>query len=63
MANVQLTKREYFAAVALQGLVAGYSTKEGVVAEAAAQWAVELADALIKQLDKAEPYDPKTMRD
>lgn len=49
-----LTKREYFAAKALQGLTANY-LRENIIGwgiENYAVEAVELADALIEQLNK-----------
>jgi hypothetical protein len=47
-----LSIREYFAAVALQGILAGTwaLTRQGIAADAAAKKAVEYADALIAQL-------------
>lgn len=42
-----LTKREYFAAMALQAYC-----QRSVKEDTAAQWAVEAADALIKELNK-----------
>jgi hypothetical protein len=44
-----LTKREYFAAMALQGFLA-----DGDSPDEAAEWAVESADYLIEALNKAE---------
>ena len=44
-----LTKREYFAAQALVGCVASWKDET-----AAAKYAVEFADALIKELNKNE---------
>lgn len=47
-----LTKREYFAAAALQGLLSnGGLNAEQVSSEKFAQWAVEQADDLIKALN------------
>jgi len=47
-----MTKREHFAAVAMQGLIAHYGYGEAPVADAEeiAQWAVQLAEALIHEL-------------
>ena len=42
-----LTKREYFAALAMQGLVDRHINYEVV-----AEYAVEYADALLKELDR-----------
>lgn len=44
-----LTKREYFAAMAMQGKA---SSLERECASSVAQYAVEFADALIKELNK-----------
>ena len=48
-----LTKREYFAAMAMQGLLARYnfSSDEDVVARNA----VDYADALLSELEKPQP--------
>lgn len=46
-----LTKREIFAMAALQGLCA---RSDPVVAKGHAYWAVELADALIAELNSRE---------
>ena len=48
--NEGLTKREYFAAAALQGFLAGRSEWE--FSQDAARYAVETADALIFKLNK-----------
>jgi hypothetical protein len=43
--------KEYFAAVALQGILAGtWAISQGIAPEAAAKKAVEYADALICEL-------------
>jgi hypothetical protein len=49
-----MTKREHFAATAMQGLIAHYGYGEAPVANAEelAQWAVKLADALIHELNQ-----------
>lgn len=49
-----MTKREHFAVMAMQGLVAHYGYGEAPVADAEemAQWAVKLADALIQALNR-----------
>lgn len=44
-----LTKREYFAALALQGMLAYDRTRS---ADAIARWSVEAADALINELNR-----------
>lgn len=46
-----LTKREYFAAMALQGIM----SKQYVTCEGAAKTAVQAADELLNQLDKQQP--------
>lgn len=50
-----LSKREYFAAMAMQGIIAGYSATDWAherAKEAAATGAVSVADALIEALNK-----------
>lgn len=47
-----LTKREYFAALAMQGLGASRIGSEEWNAELIATYSVELADALLKRLAK-----------
>ena len=48
-----LTKREYFAAIALQGMIAsGILAHDDSAPSDAATWAVECADALIDALNK-----------
>lgn len=46
-----LTKRELFAAMAMQGVVSA-DDENNIVAERAAKWSVELADALLAELAK-----------
>ena len=46
-----LTKREYFAAMALQGLLAGNASDS---IEDASKYAVKAADALIEELNKTK---------
>jgi hypothetical protein len=46
-----LTKREYFAAMALQGLLADY---ESECIEDYSKYAVKLADSLIEELSKTK---------
>lgn len=53
--NVQndgLTKREYFTAMALQGLLASYSPTSFPDAKDVAEWTIKYADALINELNK-----------
>lgn len=47
-----ITKREYLAALAMQGLIAHYGYGEAPAADVQeiATWSVKLADALIEQL-------------
>lgn len=49
--NTGLTKREYFAAMAMQGAMVGADI-DSLCAEGAAEVAVKLADALILALNK-----------
>lgn len=51
---VGLTKREHFAALAMQGLLAQRDAEVGVSLPATATFAVMLADALIKALNATE---------
>lgn len=44
-----LTKREYFAAMAMQGILAGRDT---VADDPPMKWAVKLADEILEELDK-----------
>jgi len=48
-ALMYLTRRDYFAAAALQGLIVN---SIGVPAESVVRWAIECADLMIKELDK-----------
>ena len=50
-----LTKREYFAAMALQGLLANYGSSYSVQNT---MEAVYLADALIEELNKTKTNEP-----
>ena len=50
-----LTKREYFAAMALQGLLADY---ESECIEDYSKYAVKLADSLIEELSKTKTNEP-----
>lgn len=46
-----LTKREYFAAKAMQGYCGGeYTGQSGMPVESIAKWAVEMSDALLSAL-------------
>ncbi|RZM79507.1 hypothetical protein [Leptolyngbya iicbica] len=49
-----LTRREHMAALAMQGLVAhyGYGEAPAINATEIAQWSVQLADALIQELNQ-----------
>lgn len=48
-----LTKREYFAGLAMQGYCGGeYTGQSGMPTESIAEWSVEMADALLIQLRK-----------
>jgi len=50
--NPGLTKREYFAAMAMQGYCGGeYTGQSGKPKDEMARWSVEMADALIKALN------------
>lgn len=47
-----LTKREYFAAMAMQGMIAAWPDRAGVVTqEGIASYAIGCADELLKQLE------------
>ncbi len=51
-----LTKREYFAAMALQGIIAAHNIYEtGINNEVNAKTAVNAADELLKQLKTKQP--------
>lgn len=53
--QVGITKREYFAAMALQGIIAAHNIYEtGIDHEVNAKTAVNAADELIKALNKNE---------
>jgi hypothetical protein len=52
-----LTKREYFAAMALQGYIASASADIVPCISHAASWSVKYADALIDELNKQEDAD------
>lgn len=49
-----ITRREHFAALAMQGLIAHYGYGEAPAADVQeiAAWSVKLADALIEQLNQ-----------
>ena len=51
-----LTKREYFAAMALQGLLADYESES---IEDYSKYAVKLADSLIEELSKKKTNEKK----
>lgn len=50
-----LTIRDYFAAMAMQGLLAGHGTERRVYHESVASEAVKSADALLNELSKPQP--------
>jgi hypothetical protein len=50
--NMGLTKREYFAAMAMQGICANSSLAERSSYNSFAEWSVQQADALIEALNK-----------
>ena len=50
--NMGLTKREYFAAMAMQGMCAHSSLTKILAYENIAEWSVKQADALIEALNK-----------
>jgi hypothetical protein len=48
-----LSKREYFAAMAMNGYCVGkLNNYEGYSVDSIARWSVSLADALLKELEK-----------
>jgi len=53
-AHAGLTKREYFAAMAMQGLIQKWGTAfgDGSVPKAIAMDAIQMADALLAELEK-----------
>jgi hypothetical protein len=54
--HMGLSKREYFAAMAMQGYVgAEYTGQRGMPFEDMAKWSVQMADALIKELNLTKP--------
>ena len=61
--NFGLTKREYFAAIAMQGMLAGQVTVSpgdiGIASNDMGRMAVGNADALIETLNRTEVYDAK----
>lgn len=51
--NQGLSKREYFAAKSLQGYIsADFTANSGIPHNELAKWAVDMADALINELNK-----------
>lgn len=50
-----LSKREYFAGLAMQGLVSNPDIKFSSTAENFAKYSVEIADALLAELSKTQP--------
>ncbi len=67
--NSGLTKREYFAGLAMQGLIANERTQLACIKDAAnmkrtpeeelVTYAIGYADELLKQLEKCTPYSPR----
>ena len=50
-----LTKREYFAVLAMQGYCGGeFTGQSGMSPESIAKWSVEMADALLTELNKEQ---------
>lgn len=47
-----LTKREYFSAIALQGMLANSDTTEGNKLETIVEYAIKTADMLIYQINE-----------
>jgi len=47
-----LTKREYFAGLAMQGLISYYGSENNTAPEACAKRTLEMTDALLKELEK-----------
>lgn len=47
-----LTKREEFAKAAMQGILAGRNHEADLQDEVLVRWAIEIADELLKQLEK-----------
>lgn len=57
-----LTKREYFAGLALQGMMANQhltSTENDTIA----RWSVEIADALLAELEKTKQLEDESKTD
>ena len=50
----KLSRREWFAGMALQGIMASNDCGIGHIPEKAAQWAVRVADAICRELDAPE---------
>ena len=46
-----MTLRDYFAAKAMQGLVAGANPEHGINLPGAAEWSYNMADAMLKARD------------
>lgn len=53
--SVGITKREYFAAMAMQGFIASCDTSSGPDDRVISSWSVCIADELIKALNTIEP--------
>jgi len=52
--NLGLTKREYFAAMAMQGMLSSSESLKGIDAEKYAAASIMCADALINELNKTK---------
>ena len=49
-----LTKREYFAALAMQGIMSSNECGIGHIPSTVAEWATSLSDALLAELEKTK---------
>jgi len=56
--NEQLTKREQFAIMAMQGLLTKYKLDSPEDQKTIAQMSIDLADTLIQELDKTNKHRP-----
>lgn len=54
MQTFGLTKREHFAAMAMQGIMSSNECGIGHDPNTVAEWAVSLADALLEELEKTK---------
>ena len=56
ISHLGLTKREYFAGLAMQSYASGeYTAQRGMPVEQIAKWSVEMADALLFELENTKP--------